>query len=150
MADGGAHGGRGGGGGTHCGAYIGAYGGGGFHHGGGGGGGLHSLVDSMCDQLGTHCAELTPGVATVTAAIGTNATATSAARRRMDIVIAGPPQKDPSRPWLCFSLCPRHTTTTDEDITAKRNASDLLGANRLGGVGAAPAPVLSVTGAGAG
>lgn len=50
----------------------------------------------MCDQLGSHPAELTPGVATVTATIGTNATATPAARRRTNLVIAEPSQKDPS------------------------------------------------------
>lgn len=69
-------------GGANCGAYAGR----GVHHAGGGGGGLHSLVHTLRDQFGSHCAELTPGVATVTAAIGTNATATPAARRRTNLV----------------------------------------------------------------
>jgi hypothetical protein len=64
-----------------------------------GGGGLHSLVHTLCAQfgshcgeldtqcvytLGSHCAELAPGAATataaigtITAAIGTNVTATT-------------------------------------------------------------------------
>jgi hypothetical protein len=48
-----------------------------MYHSGTGGGGLHSLVHTLRDQFGSHCAELIPGVATVTAAIGTNATATT-------------------------------------------------------------------------
>jgi hypothetical protein len=57
-----------------------------------GGGGLHSFVHTFRDQfrshcaelvtqcvvtLGSHCAELTPGAATITAANGTNVTATT-------------------------------------------------------------------------
>jgi hypothetical protein len=57
--------------GANCGTYAGL----GVNHAGGGGGGLHSLVHTLRDQFGSHCAELTPGAATVTAAIGTNASA---------------------------------------------------------------------------
>jgi hypothetical protein len=81
-----AHHGGGGGGGMSAGANSGAYAGGGVHHAGGGGGGLHSLVHTLRDQFGSHCAQLTPGVAAITAAIGNNATATLAARRRTNLV----------------------------------------------------------------
>ena len=75
-----------------AGAYDGAYAGLGMYHSGTGGGGLHSLVHTLRDQfgshcgelvtqrsvtLGSHCAELIPGAATMTAAIGTNVTATT-------------------------------------------------------------------------
>jgi hypothetical protein len=68
-----------------AGANSGAYAGGGVHHAGGGGGGLHSLVHTLRDQLGSHCAQLTPGVAAITAVIRNNATATPAARRRTNL-----------------------------------------------------------------
>jgi hypothetical protein len=117
MADG-AHGGGGGGGGTHCGAYIGAYGGGGVHQDGGGGGGLHSLVHTLRDQLGSHCAELTPDVATVTAAMATNATATSAARRRTNLVIGGLPRGTRPQPWLASAYA-----LDMQKLVAERSAS---------------------------
>jgi hypothetical protein len=75
-----------------AGANSGTYAGLAAYHGGGGGGGLHSLVQTLRDQFGSHCAELvtqcvvtlrshsaelTPGAATVTAAIGTNVIATT-------------------------------------------------------------------------
>jgi len=69
-----------------AGANGGAYAGRGVHHAGGGGGGLHSPVVTLRDQFGSHCAELTPGVAMVMAAIGTSATATPATRRRTNFV----------------------------------------------------------------
>src|SRR5580693_4000364 len=118
-----AHGGGGGGGGIHSGAYGGAYAGRGVHHTGGAGGGLHSLVQTLRDQFGSHCAELVTqcvhtvgshsaeliaGVATVTAANGTNATAIVAARRRTKRVIAQPPQRDPCPPWVASAYAPRH------------------------------------------
>jgi hypothetical protein len=73
-----------------AGAYDGTYAGLGTYHSGTGGGGLHSLVHTLRDQfgshcgelltqcvytLGSHCAELTPGAAAATAAIGTNVAA---------------------------------------------------------------------------
>lgn len=88
----GAHGGGAGGGGTHCDANMGAYGGGGLYHGGGAGGSLHSLVHTLRDQLGSHCAEPTPGAATVTAAIEINMTAAPAAKERTNLIIAGLPE----------------------------------------------------------
>jgi hypothetical protein len=88
----GAHGGGAGGGGTHCDANMGAYGGGGLYHGGGAGGSLHSLVHTLRDQLGSHCAEPTPGAATVTAAIGTNMTAAPAAKQRTNLYRRRPPE----------------------------------------------------------
>ena len=75
-----------------AGANDGTYAGLGVNQSGGGGGGLHSFVHTLRDQLrshcaelvtqcevkfGSHCAELTPGAATVTAAIGTNVIATT-------------------------------------------------------------------------
>jgi hypothetical protein len=64
------------------------------------------LVHTLRDQFGSHCAELIPGAAIVTAAIGTNATAaTSAARRQRNLVIVGL-QKDPSLTLACFELMP--------------------------------------------
>ncbi len=60
-----------------AGANDGTYAGLGVYQSGGGGGGLHSFVDTLRDQFGSHCAELTPGAATVTAAIGTNVIATT-------------------------------------------------------------------------
>ncbi|BBZ14716.1 hypothetical protein MBRA_49110 [Mycobacterium branderi] len=54
-----------------------------MYHDGGGGGGLHSLVATMCDMLGSHCAELTPGVATIAAK-------TAAPARTNLIVVASP------------------------------------------------------------
>jgi hypothetical protein len=75
-----------------AGANGGAYAGLGVHQAGGGGGGLHSLVHTLRDQFGSHCAELIPGVAIVTAAIGTNTSATTpATRRRAELVIVGLP-----------------------------------------------------------
>lgn len=68
--------------GANCGAYAGP----GVYHGGGGGGGLHSLVTTLREKLGSHFAQLTPGVATVKAANGSNAVATLAARRRRNLV----------------------------------------------------------------
>lgn len=62
--------------------YGGAYVGRGPYYAGGAGGSLHSLVTGFHDMLRSHCAELTPGFATVAAAIDSNATATTAARRR--------------------------------------------------------------------
>ena len=93
-----------------AGANGGAYAGRGVHHSGTGGGGLHSLVHTLRDQFGSHCAQLIPGVATVTAAIGTNATATtSAARRQTNLVIVGL-QKDPSLTLACSELMPPSVT----------------------------------------
>jgi hypothetical protein len=69
-----------------AGANDGTYAGLGVNHSGGGGGGLHSLVHTLREKLGSHCAQLTPGVAAVTAAIANNATATLAARRRTNLV----------------------------------------------------------------
>jgi hypothetical protein len=69
-----------------AGANDGTYAGLGVYHSGGGGGGLHSLVHTLRDQLGSHCAQLTPGVAAITAAIGNDATATPATRRRTNLV----------------------------------------------------------------
>jgi hypothetical protein len=74
-----------------AGANDGTYAGLGAYHAGGGGGGLHSLVHTLRDQLGSHCAELTPGVASVTADIRTNVTATPAARRRTNLVTQASP-----------------------------------------------------------
>lgn len=96
-----------------AGANGGAYAGRGVHHSGGGGGGLHSLVDKMCEKFGSHAAELIPGVATVTAAIGTIATATtSAARRRIDLVIVGLPE-GPVLDLCSLQLMPSTRDTTD-------------------------------------
>jgi len=93
-----------------AGANGGAYAGRGVHHSGTGGGGLHSLVHTLRDQFGSHCAELIPGVATVTAAIGSNATATtSAARRQTNLVIVGL-QKDLSLTLACSELMPGSVT----------------------------------------
>ncbi len=92
----GAHHGFGGGGGTSGGANNGAYGGGGVYHAGGAGGGLHTMVAGFHDMLEPQSAELTPAVATA-AAIDTNATATTAARRRPNHLMPGLP-KGPSRP----------------------------------------------------
>ena len=65
---------------------------------------MHSLVQTLRDQLrshcgelvtqclytaGSHCGELTAGVATATAVSGIDATAIAAARRRTNLVIAG-------------------------------------------------------------
>jgi hypothetical protein len=69
-----------------AGANDGAYAGLGMYHSGGGGGGLHSLVNTLREKLGSHRAQLTPGVATITAANRNNATATPAARRRTNLV----------------------------------------------------------------
>jgi len=69
-----------------AGANDGTYAGLGVYHSGSGGGGLHSLVHTLREKLGSHCAQLTPGVATITAANGNNATATPAARRRTNLV----------------------------------------------------------------
>jgi hypothetical protein len=69
-----------------AGANDGTYAGLGVNQSGGGGGGLHSLVHTLREKLGSHCAQLIPGVATTTAAIGNNATATLAARRRNNLV----------------------------------------------------------------
>jgi hypothetical protein len=69
-----------------AGANDGTYAGLGVYHSGSGGGGLHSLVQTLREKLGSHCAQLTPGVATITAANGNNATATPAARRRTNLV----------------------------------------------------------------
>jgi hypothetical protein len=69
-----------------AGANSGTYAGLGAYHAGGGGGGLHSLVQTLRDQFGSHCAELTPGAAAITAAIGNDATATPATRRRTNLV----------------------------------------------------------------
>jgi hypothetical protein len=75
-----------------------------MYHSGTGGGGLHSLVHTLRDQFGSHCAELIPGVATVTATIASNATATtSVARRQTNLVIVGL-QKDPSLTLACLEL----------------------------------------------
>ena len=41
-----------------AGANSGTYAGLGAYHAGGGGGGLHSLVHTLRDQFGSHCAEL--------------------------------------------------------------------------------------------
>jgi hypothetical protein len=60
-----------------AGANDGTYAGLGVNQSGGGGGGLHSFVHTLRDQFGSHCAEPTPGAATVTAAIGTNVIATT-------------------------------------------------------------------------
>ena len=69
-----------------AGANDGTYAGLGTYQSGSGGGGLHSLVHTLREKLGSHCAQLIPGAAVVTAAIGNNATATPAARRRTTIV----------------------------------------------------------------
>jgi hypothetical protein len=75
-----------------AGANDGAYAGLGTYQSGGGGGGLHSLVHTLRDQFGSHCAELTPGAAIITAAIETSATAvTRATRQRAKLVIVGLP-----------------------------------------------------------
>ena len=50
---------------------------------------MQSFVQTLRDQLGSHCAELTAGVAMVPAANGIDATAIAAARRRTNLVIAG-------------------------------------------------------------
>jgi hypothetical protein len=82
-----------------------------MYHSGTGGGGLHSLVHTLRDQFGSHCAELIPGAAIVTAAIGINATAgTAAARRQRNLVIVGL-QKDPSLTLACFELMPGSVTS---------------------------------------
>ncbi len=97
-----------------AGAYGGAYAGGGVHHAGAGGGGLHSLVDTMCEKFGSHAAELIPGVATVTAAIGTIATATtSAARRRINLVIVVGLPEEPVPDLCSLQLMPSPCDTTD-------------------------------------
>lgn len=89
----------------------------------------------MCDQLASHCAELTPGVATATAAIGTNATATSAARRRTNLVIAGPfPEESVPHPPR-FSLCPRHATTHHTPTNGSNRNSLLIVARSRSPVG---------------
>jgi len=75
-----------------AGANDGAHAGLGMYQSGTGGGGLHSLVHTFRDQFRSHCAELIPGAATITAAIGTNATATTRATRlRAGPVIVGLP-----------------------------------------------------------
>jgi hypothetical protein len=108
-----AHGGGGGGGGTSTGAYGGAYAGRTTYQSGTAGCGWHSPVQTFRDQLrshcgelvtqcvhtvGSHCGELTPGAATVTAdvataaaASGIDATAVAAARRPRNPVMAGLP-----------------------------------------------------------
>ena len=107
----GCHGGAGGGGGIHAGANGGAYAGRGMYHSGTGGGGLHSLVHTLRDQFGSHCAELIPGAAIVTAAIRINTTAgTEAARRQRNLVIVGL-QKDPSLTLACVELMPGSVTS---------------------------------------
>ncbi|ORV18140.1 hypothetical protein AWB95_04925 [Mycobacterium celatum] len=73
-----------------------------MYHDGGGGGGLHSLVATMCDQLGSHCAELTPGVTTIAADIETT-TAAPAARRRTNLIIAASRERFPTLAY--FSVC---------------------------------------------
>ncbi len=69
-----------------AGANDGTYAGLGTYQSGSAGGGLHSLVHTLREKLASHCAQLAPGAATVTAAIGNNTTATPAARRRTAIL----------------------------------------------------------------
>jgi hypothetical protein len=72
---------HGGGGGTSCPANDGAYGGAGVYHAGGGAGCLHSWVVGLNDMLLAHTAELTAGVTSTAAAMGTNAIAKTRIRR---------------------------------------------------------------------
>ena len=90
-----------------CGTYAGL----GVNQSGGGGGGLHSLVHTLRDQLGSHGAPLTPGAAAITAAIGNNATATPAAKRRTNLVTQAS-QRDPS-PTLLASAYALDTPQTE-------------------------------------
>jgi hypothetical protein len=95
--------------------------------------GWHSPVQTLRDQLrshcgelvtqceytaGSHCGELTPGAATVTAdvataaaASGIDATALAMARRRRNFVMAGL-QWIPVRLRACSSLCAQGTPQT--------------------------------------
>jgi hypothetical protein len=82
------------------GANDGAYAGRGTYHAGGGGGGLHSSVTRFHDMLGAHAAELTPGVATIAAAIDTNATAIAASRLTNHLMVGLSPKDRPDLGWL--------------------------------------------------
>jgi hypothetical protein len=70
-----------------AGAKFGTYAGFVTYQSGTGGGGLHSLVHALREKLGSHCAQLTPGDATIAAASGNDATAMPTARRRTNLVI---------------------------------------------------------------
>ncbi|OBB93107.1 hypothetical protein A5782_12995 [Mycobacterium sp. 852002-40037_SCH5390672] len=62
-----------------------------------GGGGLHSLVVEFHDMLGSHCAELIPGLAITATAMATKAITMMAVRRRTNHLMVGLPS-GPSQP----------------------------------------------------
>jgi integrase len=67
------------------------------------------LASGFHHQPLSHCAELTPGVATVTIAIGVKATTMPVARRRINVFMTGPPTRDRARLRQGFSLCRART-----------------------------------------
>lgn len=128
-----------------AGANDGTYAGLGAYQSGGGGGGLHSLVHTLREKLGSHCAELvtqcvhtlgshraqlTPGVATITAANGNNATATPAARRRTNLVTQA--SRDGPDPDIgLLELMPYYTACITKSPIPETSTADLSAGNQL-------------------
>jgi hypothetical protein len=108
--------------GANCGTHAGL----GTYQSGIAGGGLHSLVHTLWEKLGSHCAQLTPGAASSTAAIGTATTAAPAAVPRTNLVTQA--SSDGPAPNVgLLSLCPQRGKSDLQANAPGRAARALTG-----------------------